>query len=232
MSTPSGVEENEDSRFVDYTIVSDFEELQNTIEISLKGWMSSGEDSSRGGDTDSASKAAAAARKVMASTTTEIEYKDSKLILTFHKHDEAAPECPIPHWFALEHGTRYVVLSRGRAWTSHTKSERKYLFGALVSALNAGGYLDLHAFATASDFDTIDSSPEVDGYGIATSCSSCGTGNKNINNNNNNNNNSSSLPRVVHYESSQLTSIDLRHPLFYADGVRIWYTFFLIVTIS
>ena len=32
-STPTGVEENEDSRFIDYTIASEFEELQNVIEV-------------------------------------------------------------------------------------------------------------------------------------------------------------------------------------------------------
>jgi hypothetical protein len=187
MSTPTGVEENEDSRFVDYTIASEFEELQNVIEMALKGWMKSGDEE-------------------VSSDSKVIEYKQSRLVLSISTFDESYnPRSPIPVWFELEHGTRYVVLSKYRAWTSHTKSERKYLLGALVSALNSCGYHDLPVFSTASDFDTIGNSPEVDGYCI-TSQGEGSSGRLN--------------PQVIHYESSQLSSIDSRHALFYADGVR------------
>lgn len=186
-STPTGVEENEDSRFIDYTIASEFEELQNVIEVALKGWVK-GEDGERGSDS-----------KV-------IDYKQSRLVLSISTFDEKTdPRSPIPVWFELDHGTRYVVLSKNRAWTSHTKSERKYLLGALVSALNSCGYHDLPVFSTASDFETIGNSPEIDGYCI-TSRGSSNPGRVN--------------PHVIHYESNQLSSIDTRHALFYADGVR------------
>lgn len=186
MTTPTGVEENENSRFIDYTIVGDFEELENVIEVALKGWMKK-----EHGEAQAAGE------------TKEIAYQQSKLVLSICNTNEYSdPRPAMPVWFGLDHGTRYVVLSKSRTWTSHTKSERKYLFGALVSALNSCGYHNLPVFSTASDLDTIESSPEIDGYCVSEGSS----GREN--------------PLVTHYESNQLSSIDTRHALFYADGVR------------
>ena len=178
MATPTGVEENVDSRFIDYTIVGEFEELENAIEVALKEWMNE--------EVDNESKV--------------IDYLQSKLVLSIRRFDKA--DDFIPLLFGLEHNTRYVLLSKNRSWTSLTMSERKYLLGALVTALNSSGCHNLPVFFVNSDIDTIESAPEIEGYCILKE----GVDQSN--------------PKFVHYESNLLTGINVRHALFFADGIR------------
>jgi hypothetical protein len=185
-STPVGVEEKEESRFVDYTIASDFEKLVSTIEGCFKSWMK---------DIDGAKEP-----MDQFDFRSTLDFGETKLILSMHRHDVNRPEMPLPLWFSLGDGDIYAVISKLCVWSTFTTSERKYLLGALVSGLNSTGFRDLSVFTTASDLESIANSPEVDGY-----CARNGFISK--------------LSHVEHYESVRLTSIDVRHPLFYYMGV-------------
>lgn len=185
-STPVGVEEKEESRFVDYTIASDFEKLVSTIEGCFKSWMK---------DIDGAKEP-----MDQFDFRSTLDFGETKLILSMHRHDVNRPEMPLPLWFSLGDGDIYAVISKLCVWSTFTTSERKYLLGALVSGLNSTGFRDLSVFTTASDLESIANSPEVDGY-----CARNGFISK--------------LSHVEHYESVRLTSIDVRHPLFYLDGM-------------
>ena len=188
-STPVGVEEKAESRFVDYTIASDFEKLLSTIEGVLKGWMK---------EIENAKKESIGQPELKSNT---LDFGETKLVLSLHRHNVDRPEMPLPLWFNLQDGDLYAVISKFRVWSTFTTSERKYLLGALVSGLNSTGFRDLSVFTTASDLESIANSPEVDGY-----CTRNGFMSK--------------LCHIEHYESVRLTSIDVRHPLFYLDGIR------------
>ena len=149
-STPVGVEEKAESRFVDYTIASDFEKLVSTVEGLFKGWMK---------DIESA-KGSMDGLDLRGS----LDLGETKLILSLHSHCADKPVMPLPLWFNLKDGSLYAVISKLRVWSTFTASERKYLLSAVVSGLNSTGFSNLSVFTTASDLDNIVNSPEVDGY--------------------------------------------------------------------
>ena len=127
-STPVGVEEKAESRFVDYTIASDFEKLLSTIEGVLKGWMK---------EIENAKKESIGQPELKSNT---LDFGETKLVLSLHRHNVDRPEMPLPLWFNLQDGDLYAVISKFRVWSTFTTSERKYLWGLWSVASIALGF--------------------------------------------------------------------------------------------
>lgn len=138
------MEANANSRFVDYTMATPWEELVADIERCLTLWRKCSNEKNRS-----------------VTHRTEITYLGSKLVLTlFDKHDTHITN--IPNWFDLEN---YAVLSRINDWIDLTPSECRSIFSALICGAQASGN-SLPVFFCSTSLERIHNAFEVMGNEI------------------------------------------------------------------
>ena len=140
------METNANSRFVDYTMATPWEELIGSAERSLKAWRKGGNVRQREGD-----------------VMYEVDFTYLGHSLTFALFDESnCASIPLSSWFKL---CNFAILGRTNDWTDLTPSETRTIFGALVCGAHASGN-PLPVFFVSQSFEHIESTREVLGYEI------------------------------------------------------------------
>jgi len=215
----AGVEENVNSRFIDYSIATPWEDLIASIERVLRSWK----------PYVSMSSTKAQQLESRPSFSVNIDYNGTKMKLDFmdgcktycsddtghsKKHYSLQNKVyhyfyseEIPLWFGLR---KYVLLTRYNG-SILGESERRLMFSALIGALDAS-QVQIPAFVSASPSTSTKQSLEILGYMIMSprlaeitlqSQDSVVT----------------SGPKVVHFESQTLANVGSKHPFFYLDGL-------------
>jgi hypothetical protein len=194
----SGVEENVNSRFIDYTKATPWEYLVADIEKNIRTWiMSKKENESNNPD------------HMDESHEVEIEYLDKKYLLSYEIHEHRSThsfveKVGISLWFDIP---RYLVFNRVEETLSDV-SERRVLFSALISALDSSR-CQIPVFLTSEPQESIFYSKEVLGYEIISPRVTEHNAGAYCDHE----------PAIYQYESLILDAVNRKHSFYYLDGL-------------
>lgn len=197
----TGVEENVNSRFIDYTKATPWEYLVADIEKQIRTWVGNLKEE------EESSKAHQSPREECHEM--EIEYLEKKYLLSFELHENLFTssfinQVEISLWFDIP---KYLVLNRMKETLSDV-SERRVLFSALISALDSSR-CQIPVFLTSEPQESIVYSKEVLGYEIISPRVTEHNAGAYCHHE----------PAIYQYESLILDGVTRKHSFYFLDGL-------------
>jgi hypothetical protein len=198
----TGVEENVNSRFIDYTKATPWEYLVADIEKNIRTWIISKKDSNQENESKNP-------YHIDECHEIEIEYLDKKYLLSYEIHENLSThsfvdKVGISLWFGIP---RYLVFNRVEETLSDV-SERRVLFSALISALDSSR-CQIPVFLTSEPQESIMYSKEVLGYEIISPRVTEHNAGAYCDHE----------PAIYQYESLILDAVNRKHSFYYLDGL-------------
>jgi hypothetical protein len=232
-----GVETNAESRFVDYTMATPWEQLVAEIERAIKGWMTSYVRATPPDDPSGASALPQQGSK----KEVELEYSTEKFRLVLVDSSSAEPQqrssavaklqagssvFQMMQWFAVE---RCILLSPAQSAAIVSPSSRRLVFSAAICALEACGCAHLPVFVASAAMDALHRAREILGYSLQRRRLVVPAASNSDHNAFQTNSATMDLPvhipreaeglLSVAYESVLLEGVAPKHDLFYLDGL-------------
>lgn len=189
-TVPHGVEKNVESRFVDYTFATPYENLVADLENALKNYLKERERGRIG-------------------PSKEIIYEACKFRLSHNDRKIHSRDFPsdIWHWFGC---TEFFLLTAEYVGWKETESVRALAFSALATAVQNTDS-SIPVFLAPCSLDALKHARDIWGYGVfALRPQKADTGGETSD---------SSVLCVRQYESSVIDGVDIKSELFYADGL-------------